>query len=155
MIAKFFQIIISRLRTKCASAAAILLAAVLSLSAEARTPPFSEISLIRGRTIAGHPYLNGGINSDEQRIMERAGESYNLKLVFASRRGTLITPAFIVIGANERRHIEKIAIRAPWFFIRLPPGGYTLLARFKREVVLKRNVNLTDQRVRKYFLRGD
>ncbi|MGH7854434.1 MAG: hypothetical protein ACREP3_13400 [Candidatus Binatia bacterium] len=87
--------------------------------------------------------------------MERAADRYNLKLVFASRLGTLVTPAFVVIGANNGRHIEKILLRAPWFYIQLPPGGYTILTRFKRQVVLVRNVNIAERRVRTYFLRGD
>jgi hypothetical protein len=154
MIARTLQIIISRCRNK-SFVVALLLTTVLHSRAESHTPPFPEINLIRGRTMAGHPYLNGGISSDEQRVMERAADPYNLKLVFASRRGTLVTPTFVVIGANDRQHIEKIALRAPWFFIQLPPGGYTILTRFKREVVLMRNVKLTEQRVKTYFLRGD
>jgi hypothetical protein len=155
MIIKISAIIISRAVTKRIRLAAILSTAILTSSAESHTPRFPEINLIRGTTAAGHPYLNGGISFDEQRAMARAGEPYNLKLVFATQLGTLVTPAFVVIGANDNRHIEKIAIRGPWFFIQLPPGGYTILTRFKREVVLMRNVKLTEQRVKTYFLRGD
>lgn len=155
MTTKILRIIISRPITKPVRLVAILSIAILTSSAESHTPPFPELNLIRGRTAAGHPYLNGGISSDEQRVMERAGDPYNLKLVFATPLGTPVTPAFVVIGANDRRHVEKIVLRAPWFFIQLPPGGYTILTRFKREVVLLRDVHITKQRVRKYFLRGD
>ena len=87
--------------------------------------------------------------------MERAAGPYNLRIIFASRLGTLVSPNFVLIGANKGRHIEKIPLGAPWFYIQLPPGGYTILARFKRQVVLVRDVNITEQRVTKYFLRGN
>jgi hypothetical protein len=128
---------------------------LVSYSAESHTPQFPEINLIRSTTVGGYSYLNGGISHAEQRVMERAEDSYNLKLVFASRLGTPVTPAFVVIGANNGQHIEKVILHAPWFYIQLPPGGYTILTRFKREVVLVRDVNITGKRVRKYFLRGN
>ncbi len=136
------------------------LAAVLSLLflpgfAAALTREFPEATLIRGKTAAGYPYLNGGTSFDEQRIIERAGHLYNLKIVFAGRAGTLTTPAFVIIGANNGRQVEKIPLGAPWFYIQLPPGGYTILARFKRQVVLLRDVNVGKGRRRTYFLRGD
>jgi hypothetical protein len=156
MITKALRIIISRLRNNPPlSIAAILLNAILAASAESHTPQFPEVNLIRNRTAAGHLYLNGGTSYAEQRVMERAADSYNLKLVFTTRLGTPVTPAFVVIGANDSRHIEKVPLRAPWFYIQLPAGGYTILTRFKREIVLLRDVNITEQRVRKYFLRGN
>ncbi|HEY7715544.1 MAG TPA: hypothetical protein VIE90_13625 [Candidatus Binatia bacterium] len=135
--------------------AAILSVSFLSGLATAFTPDFPESSLIRGRTAAGYPYLNGGINFDEQRFIEHAAQSYNLKLIFARRAGTLTTPAFVIIGANDGRHAEKIVLGAPWFYIQLPPGGYTILARFKRQVVLLRDVNVGHGRRNTYVLRGD
>jgi hypothetical protein len=155
MITHILRIIISRGCTKPAGAAAMLLTAIWSSAAEPHTRRFPEINLIRGRTAAGLPYLNGGVSFAEQRVMERADDPYNLKLVFASRLGTLVTPAFVLIGANDRRHIEKIILRAPWLYIQLPPGGYTILTRFNREVVLVKDVNITEQRIKTFFLRGD
>ncbi|MGE5219102.1 MAG: hypothetical protein ACM3SP_19070 [Chloroflexota bacterium] len=119
------------------------------------TPDFPEINLIRGRTAAGYPYLNGGISFTEQRVIERAAHHYNLKIIFARRTGTPITPAFVMIGANKGREVEKIALGAPWFLIRLPPGGYTILARFKTQVVVARDVLIGEGRRRTYVLRGD
>lgn len=123
--------------------------------AAALTRDFPEASLIRGTTASGYPYLNGGTSFDEQRIIERAGHLYNLKIVFARRAGTLTTPAFVIIGANNGRQVEKIFLGAPWLYIQLPPGGYTILARFKRQVVLLRDVNVGKGRRRTYVLRGE
>ena len=87
--------------------------------------------------------------------MERAADPYNLKLVFASRRGTPVTPAFVLIGANDSRRVERIALGAPWFYIQLPPGGYTILARFKNQLVLVRDVNIGQRGRKTYVVRGD
>jgi hypothetical protein len=106
-------------------------------------------------TAAGHSYQSGGIGIDEQQAMERASDPYNLKLVFASGAGTFAAPVFVVIGANHGRAVEKVTVRAPWFYIRLPPGGYTILARFARGIVLIRDVYLQEGRLRMYRVRAD
>jgi hypothetical protein len=133
----------------------ILLILIASPAAESRTPRFPEINLVRGRTAAGHPYLSGGVSFEEQRLMEHAATPYNLRLIFVSRRGTLVSPNLVMIGANIDRHVEKISPSAPWLYVQLPPGGYTILARFKRQVVLVRDVYLKEGQHRTYLLRGD
>lgn len=155
MIQTTRRIIFSRPARLPSRFAATLLSLVIPCSAASHTPSFPEANVIRSRTAAGHPYLNGGVSFDEQRVMERAAHPFNLRIVFASTAGTLISPVFVMIGANKGRGIEKIPLRAPWFYIQLPPGGYTILARFKRQVVLVRNVHLREGQHRSYFLRGD
>jgi hypothetical protein len=124
-------------------------------SSDARTPRYPELSVVRGTTPAEYPYMNGGVSFDERRAMERAAKIYNLKLVFTRPAGTPVAPAFVMIGANNGRGIDKIVPRGPWFYIRLPPGGYTILARFDRQVVLIRNVKLSEGGRAMFHLRGD
>jgi hypothetical protein len=127
----------------------------ISSSGEARAPRYPETNVTRGWTSAGYPYMSGGISSDEQKAMERAAQPFNLKLIFARRAGTPVAPAFVMIGTNNDRRIEKIVLRAPWFYIQLPPGGYTILARFNRHVVLIKGVYLREGPHKTYLLRGD
>lgn len=124
-------------------------------SAEPRTRQYPETNVTRGKTPGGYSYMSGGISFDEQRAMERAAKSYNLKVVFARAAGTLVAPAFVMIGANDGRGVDKIEPRAPWFYIQLPPGGYTILARFDRQVVLVRDVFLREGARATFRLRGD
>ena len=124
-------------------------------SSDARTPRYPELSVVRGTTPAGYPYMNGGVSFDERQAMERAAKIYNLKLVFTRPAGTPVAPAFVMIGANNGRGIDKIVPRGPWFYIRLPPGGYTILACFDRQVVLMRNVKLSEGGRATFHLRGD
>jgi len=144
-----------RRRQAQAGLAIVLSALLLCGSAAALTPEFPEANLIRGRTAAGYPYLNGGISFDEQRLIEGIAHLYNLKIVFARRAGTPTTPAFVAIGANTGGRVEKISLGAPWFYIKLPPGAYTILARFTKHVVLVRDVTIGDGRRTTYLLRGD
>jgi hypothetical protein len=139
---------------KLKALAATFFSTLLLCSAHAGIRRFPEAQLMRGRTAGGYPYISGGISFDEQRAIETLGHLYNLKLVFARPAGTLTAPVFLIIGFNKARHVEKISVRAPWFYIRLPAGGYTLLARFKRDVVLVRDVYVEEGGHRTYFLRG-
>lgn len=135
--------------------AAVAIGILLHGIAVALTRDFPEVSLVRGRTAAGHPYLSGGISFDERRLIENVAHLYNLKLIFARMAGTPATPAFVLIGANDGGRVEKIRLGGPWLYIRLPPGGYTILARFKSQLVLLRDVNIGSKGRKTYVLRGE
>ena len=154
MINNTGRIIFSR-NWKLLAPIAIPLTFFLSSTAISHTPRFPETNVIRGYTAAGYPYLNGGISFAEQHAIERAADPDNLKLIFANRAATLVSPRFVMIGTNHRGHIEKAPLRAPWFYIQLPPGGYTVLTRFKRQVVLLRDVTVGNGRRRTFVLRGE
>lgn len=116
---------------------------------------YPEINVNRGKTPAGHPYMSGGISVDEQLAMERLGTPFNLRLLFFRRTGTLVAPRFVMIGTNDGRKIETVVPRAPWIYIRLPPGGYTILARFQSQIVLLRDIYVREGGRTTFHLRGD
>jgi hypothetical protein len=133
----------------------LVAALVLPVPGAARAPDFSRSDVTQGWTTAGYPYMNGGISLDERHTMERMAEPYNLKLVFARRAGIPGAPVFLLIATNNGRHIETISFSGPWFYIQLPPGSYTILARFRRQTVLVRDVYLWEGRRKTYVVRGD
>jgi len=135
--------------------AAVFITLISFGTIDARTPRYPELNVTRGKTPAGYPYMNGGVTYDEQRAMERLAKIYNLKLVFSRSAGTPVAPDLIMIGANNGGRIDKITPRGPWFYIQLPPGGYTILARFARQVVLVRDVKLSEGGRATFRLRGD
>jgi len=92
---------------------------------------------------------------DEQQAMERRSAPYNLKLVFARRLSTLVSPVLLLIGDNQGRRVDKVMVHGPWFYIQLPPGRYTIVARIKDKVVVIRDVYLSENRRATYFVRGD
>jgi hypothetical protein len=120
----------------------------------ARQPQLSDTSITRGKTPAGFHYMNGGLTFDEQQAMERKSGPYNLKLVFASRLRSLASPILLLIGNNHSGRVDKIMVRGPRFYIRLPPGGYTIAARIKNKFVLIRDVYLHADRRATCFVRG-
>ena len=134
------------------------LVAILLLFPElagAREPPLSDTSITRGQTAAGFHYMNGGLIFDEQQAMERKSGPYNLKLVFASRLRSLVSPILLLIGNNYSGRVDQIMVRGPRFYIQLPPGGYTIAARIKNKFVLIRNVYLYGNLRSTYFVRED
>jgi hypothetical protein len=122
--------------------------------AGAREPRLPDTSITRGKTAGGFHYMNGGLTFDEQQAMERQSAAYNLKLIFTSRSSPLVSPVLLLVGDNLRRRIDKIMVHGPRFYIQLPPGGYTVVARIKNEVVLIKDIYLHADHRATYFVRG-
>jgi hypothetical protein len=145
--------------TRCGTLVPAISTAVFLLVSQpfsdARKPELAAASITRGKTAAGFDYMTGGTVFDEQQAMERQSAPYNLKLVFAPRSSSLVSPVLLFIGDNHGRRIDKVMVQAPWFYIQLPSGGYTIVARIKNKVVLIRDVYLYANRRATYFVRGD
>jgi hypothetical protein len=123
--------------------------------ASGRKPQLRNAGIRNGTTETGCQYMNGGLVFDEQKTMEQRSASYNLKMVFAPRSGTAIAPVLLVIGNNESHRVEKFLLRAPWFYIRLPSGGYTIMARIENTIIVLRNVEIGVGKQATFFLRAD
>jgi hypothetical protein len=123
--------------------------------ASGRKPQLRDIGIRSGKTETGCHYMNGGLVFDEQKTMERRSAAYNLKMVFAPRSGTAIAPVLLVIGHNESSRVEKLVLRAPWFYIRLPSGGYTIMARIENTIIVLTNVEIEVGGQATFFLRSD
>jgi hypothetical protein len=134
---------------------AILILLLLPGFAAARKPQLPDTSIMRGKTAAGFDYMNGGLTFDEQQAMERQSAPYNLKLVFERRSAILDSPILLLIGDNRSGQVDKILLHGPWFYVQLPPGGYTIVARIKNKIILIRDVYLRENRQAIYFVRGD
>lgn len=106
------------------------------------------IVIAEGKTGQGFPYMFGGVGSDEREAMEARAIVYNVKLVFAEKRGAFVSGVSLAIGTAKGGEIVSLSTEGPWFYIQLPPGNYTVKARLKGE--LKESPNLTvpnDQRI--------
>ena len=142
-------------RNGAAALFAISLPLTMPALAHSGKPAFSETNVAKRQTAAGYPYQNGGFTFDEQKMMARAAHGFNLRLTFTSKAGALAVPDFVVIGTNKGGAVEKVALTAPWFHIQLPPGAYTVLARFRRGVVLIRDIHLNEGQSRLVRVRTD
>lgn len=147
--------LVHRYRRRWALALLVFLAVSGPRPSSGRKPQYPEANLIKASSPAGHPYLAGGVSFDEKKAMERAAASYNLRLFFARRSGVLASRVWLLIAPNDGSPVEQIAVRAPSLFIQLPPGSYTILARFTRQIVIVRDIHLREGGKSTYFLRGD
>jgi hypothetical protein len=132
-----------------------LVALLFPCTSSGAKPGFPEASLVRGKTVTGYSYVNGGLGADEQRAMARVSDQYNVKLIFARVTGTPIIRAALLLSTKNGGRIDNITINGPLFYIKLPPGAYTLVARFSSRVVLIRDLRVFEGLRRTLVLRGD
>lgn len=109
-------------------------------SIAAQIPP--AIIITEGKTSQGYPYLFGGVSSDERDAMEERAKGYNLKLVFAEKRGAFISGVTVVISTTKSAEITSQKTDGPWFYIQLPPGNYSVKATFKGETKQVNNLSV-------------
>jgi hypothetical protein len=100
-------------------------------AAAAQFPP--ALMITEGKTSQGFPYLFGGVSTNEREAMEERAKGYNVKLVFAEKRGAFISGVTIVIASAKGAEIASLNTDGPWFYIQLPPGDYSVKATFKGE----------------------
>lgn len=119
------------------------------LFAEAPAAEFPPtIVITEGKTSQGHLYMFGGISSDEREAMEARAKGYNLKLVFAEKRGAFVSGVSLHIDTAKGAELVALSTGGPWFYIQLPPGDYRVRARLKGELKEIRNLTVPkDKRV--------
>lgn len=83
--------------------------------------------IVRGITDRGFAYMTGGIGSGERETMDSWADSYNLKLAFAETSGVYISDVELLIEKNGRQ-LVRATTNGPWFYIKLPPGKYSVKA---------------------------
>jgi len=89
--------------------------------------------ITESKTAQGFPYLFGGISSNERAVMEQRAKGYNIKLVFAEKKGSFISDTTVVIADAKGAELVSLATNGPWFYIQLPPGTYGVRATFRGE----------------------
>lgn len=105
------------------------------------------IVITEGVTPQGHPYMFGGISSNEREVMEGRAKDYNLRLVFAAKSGAFLSGVMLVLAAANGAEVVSVATTGPWFYIQLPPGNYSAKATFGEETKQVRNLRVVKERV--------
>ena len=102
----------------------------------------------RGKTSQGFPYQFGGVGSDEREALEERAKGYNVKLVFAEKRGAFVSGVSLQITTAKGAEIAALKVEGPWFYIQLPPGAYSVKARLRGEIKEIKNLTVPkDKRV--------
>lgn len=103
------------------------------------TPP----GIIVSSTQSGLRYMTGGVGADEREVMESLDVSFNLKLVFAGRSGNFLSDVKLSITDEPGHNVEEAISNGPWFYIKLPPGLYTVVATFNNDTKRIKNLDLS------------
>ena len=99
--------------------------------------------IIVGATEGGLRYMTGGVGADEREVMESLDAPFNLKLVFAGRSGNFLSEVKLSIIDGPGHNVEEAISNGPWFFIKLPPGFYTVVATFNNDTKRIKNLDLS------------
>lgn len=103
---------------------------------------------------ADYPVMSGGVGLDERQSMESSARDYNLKLAFAAPNGEYFDNVQVAIASVGGKKVYEGASDGPWFFIKLPPGRYTVAATMNGKTV-HRNVRVPSaKKIHFYFPAG-
>lgn len=116
---------------------------ILAGSTSAQTSTENPPQIIRGTTEQGLAYMTGGVGTDEREIMQSWGRDYNLKLAFAEMLGVYLSDVELWIEKDGREMVHATA-NGPWFYIKLPPGRYTVKATYEGETKQIKNLQVTE-----------
>jgi hypothetical protein len=100
--------------------------------------------ITRGVTKQGFAYMTGGVGTDEREIMQSQWEGdYNLKLAFAEMSGAYLSDVELLIE-KDGREMVRATVNGPWFYIKLPPGRYTVKAAYEDKTKQIKNLQVTE-----------
>lgn len=92
---------------------------------------------IEAKNYGGIAYMSGGIGLDEREQMERMGEGYNLKLIFAVQQGNFVSDVQVTITDGSGKTLLAAVSDGPWLFAKLPAGAYTIAATHLGQTISK------------------
>lgn len=92
---------------------------------------------IEANNYGGIAYLSGGIGLDEREQMERMGEGYNLKLIFALQQGNFVSDVKVTITDGSGKVLLDAVSDGPWLYAKLPAGAYTIAATHSGQTISK------------------
>jgi hypothetical protein len=76
-------------------------------------------------------YVSGGVGSDESAALKRAEHSWPLAMRFTGPGADYLADVHVRIVGPHDADILKTDSRGPYMLVKLPPGRYTVHARYK------------------------
>jgi hypothetical protein len=114
---------------------------ILAESIPAQTSTEYPPQISRGVTEQGLAYMTGGVGTDERKIMQSWAGDYNVKLAFAEMSGVYLSDVELWIEKDGREIVHETS-NGPWFYIKLPPGEYTVEATYEDETKQIKNLQV-------------
>jgi hypothetical protein len=83
-------------------------------------------------------YLSGGVGELERERLNEMADRFNLKLVFASKElGAYLADVKVSIRGAQSEELVNAVSDGPWFFAKLPPGKYQVVATHSGQPISK------------------
>jgi len=101
------------------------------LGAVATAAYAQEDEIIIFETIRPALYMNGGIGSDEQAFMRRAGKDFSLRLIFAERKDNEFVADVKLLIEDEHGPVFLLPAAGPMTNVMLPEGKYRITASYR------------------------
>ncbi len=102
---------------------------LVSFSANAETQIVDPVIV---ETFVVTTYMNGGVGSDEEKLMHRIAHEFPLRLTFSERKdGEYIADVPVVIFDARGNPVFELPNAGPMLYVMLPDGKYKISARFK------------------------
>jgi hypothetical protein len=83
---------------------------------------------IQVKTYHNVPYISGGVGQEEIDLLRQVDGAYNVKLIFAATEGNYLADVHVLIEDSQGTKILEAVSEGPWFYAKLPPGMYKVLA---------------------------
>lgn len=113
--------------TPIAAALATLALSSAFFTVSAQTDVAEQLSTVQ--RFGNVTVLNGGADLDEAERLRRMAPQYPLRVVFSVRGGDYaVADSFAIL--RDGQLVAEVPTAGPWLLIDLPPGRYTLQARF-------------------------
>ncbi len=131
------------------------LAVCATLPVHAQLMAGRQISTVQ--TVTASSFLNGGIGVDEQAAMHSAVRHFPLRISFSERQdGEFLADIPMAISDANGNSVFELRNAGPLLYVMLPPGRYSIRARFKGETQTQK-VTLagTDGRDLRFHWEGD
>lgn len=78
-------------------------------------------------------YVSGGVGIDESTALKSAARSWPLALRFTGPGADYLADVHVRIVGPQDAELLKVDSRGPYMLVKLPPGRYTVHARYKDE----------------------
>lgn len=128
-----------------------ILACLAPENGGAQTRPEAREGMVDARATQGLAYTSGGVGIDERTRMAAENSDYNLKLVFANTRGEYLDEVNVWIKDQHGKDIVRSTTDGPWFYVKLPPGKYSVDVSFDGKTKQVRDLNLANAQVVRFF----
>lgn len=93
---------------------------------------------VEEETMAGIPFLSGGVGIEERENLRALAEKYNTMLVFALREGNYLASIDVQIADAGGNPVLQTTTQGPWLFATLPEGAYQVEATMQGERISRR-----------------